>query len=187
MAKKKETVSIYDVVQGLSQAAANAYDGALTEDGEPLKVGLQREEGDMILDKRIMDGFGVSFVGDMMNLTYQSDVQLKEVYASGFEREIDQRLTDISNWLKKECKRITGKSVTLTVEGEVDVRVESSSRVRSWILAKKIYKVGGFDKEMRVDPESKDLLETSWKTFLDLGGWKGKRPKNDTRPKGETK
>jgi len=187
MAKKKETVSVYDVVQGLSQAAANAYDGALTEDGEPLKAGLQREEGDMILDKRIMDGFGVVFYGDMMCLTYQSEVQLKEVYASGFESDVEHRLVEISSWLKKEYKRITGKSVSLTAEGEVDVRVESSSRVRSWVLAKKHYKVGGFDKEMSVDPESKDLLETSWKTFLDLGGWKGKRPKNDTRPKGETK
>ena len=90
-------------------------------------------------------------------------------------------------WLKKEYKKITGKSVSLTAEGEIDVRVESTSRVRSWVLAKKHYKVGGFDKEMRVDPESKDLLETSWKSFLDQGGWKGKRPKNDTRPKGETK
>ena len=92
MPKKKETVSIYDVVQGLSQAAANAYDGALTEDGEALKAGLQREEGDAILDKRIMDGFGVVFYGNMMCLTYQSEVQLKEVYASGFESDVESAL-----------------------------------------------------------------------------------------------
>ena len=34
--------TVYEIVQGLSQAAANAYDGALNEDGEALKVGLQR-------------------------------------------------------------------------------------------------------------------------------------------------
>jgi len=38
-----------------------------------------------------------------------------------------------------------------------------------------------------VEGGSKDTLEKSWKTFLDQGGWKGKRPKNDTRPKGESK
>ena len=180
--------TVYEIVQGLAQAAANSYDGALGEDYEPDKPGiLRREEGDALIDQRVMDGFNVRFAGNRMVLSYQSEVQLKEVIAGGFEGEIDQRLTDIVGWLKKEYKRITGDSVSLTKGGEIDVRVESVSRVRSWILAKKIYKVGGFDKEMRVDPESKDLLETSWKTFLDQGGWKGKRPKNDTRPKGETK
>ena len=62
--------TVYEIIQGLSQAAANAYDGALTEDGEPLKAGLQREEGDPILDKRILDGFGVVFYGNMMCLSY---------------------------------------------------------------------------------------------------------------------
>jgi hypothetical protein len=183
MAKKKETSSVYDIIQGLSQAAANAYDGALTEDGEALKAGLQREEGHPLLDKRVMDGFNVVFYGNMMCLTYQSEVQLKEVYANGFEGEIDQRLTDIAGWLKKEYRKVTGKSVTLTEEGEVDVFVQSTSRIRSWIQAKKHYKVGGLDEAMAIETPSKDRLEKSWKSFLDLGGWKGKRPKNDTRPK----
>ena len=51
--------TVYEIVQGLSQAAANAYDGALGEDGKPLVAGLKREEGDPILDKRVMDGFNV--------------------------------------------------------------------------------------------------------------------------------
>ena len=187
MAKKKETSSIYDIVKGLSQAAANAYDGALTEDGEPVAVGLKREEGDLILDSRVIDGFKVKFYGNMMCLTYQSDVQLKEVYANGFESEIDQRLTDIASWLKKEYRKITGKSVTLTEEGDVDVMVQSTSNVRSWIQAKKHYKVGGLSEDMQIESPSKDGLEKSWKTFLDLGGWDGKRPKNDTRPKNSGK
>ena len=58
--------TVYEIVQGLSQAAANAYDGALDENGEPLKAGLKREEGDPILDKRINDGFNIKFYGNMM-------------------------------------------------------------------------------------------------------------------------
>jgi len=182
MAKKKET-SIYDIIQGLHQAAANAYDGALTEDGEAIKVGLQREEGDPILDSRVMDGFNVKIYGNIMCLTYQSDVQLKEVYANGFEGEVDQRLADIASWLKKEYHKVTGNPITLTEEGEVDVMVQSTSRIRSWIQAKKHYKIGGIDSEMNLEEESKDRVEESWRSFLDLGGWKGKRPDNDTRPK----
>jgi hypothetical protein len=183
MAKKKETSSIYEIVKGLSQAAANAYDGALTEDGDAIKAGLQREEGNALLDKRVIDGFNVKFYGDMMCLTYQSEVRLKEVYAHGFESDVDQRLTDIAKWLKKEYRKITGKSVTLTEEGEIDVFVQSASRIRSWVQAKKHYKVGGLGEEMNNSYGSRAPLERSWETFLNQGGWKGKRPKNDTRKK----
>ena len=81
--------TVYEIVQGLSQAAANAYDGALGEDQTPLKTGvLRREEGDPLLDERVMDGFNVKFYGDIMCLSYQSEIQLREVYAGGFEEEI---------------------------------------------------------------------------------------------------
>ncbi len=175
--------TVYEIIQGLSQAAANAYDGALTADGEAIKVGLQREKGDPILDKRVIDGFNVVFYGNMMCLTYESDVQLKEVHASGFESDVDQRLSDIAKWLKKEYRKITGQSVTLTEEGEIDVMVQNISNMRTWMQAKKHYKVGGLSEEMQIEAESKSTLDKSWKSFLDQGGWKGKRPKNDTRPK----
>lgn len=178
--------TVYEIVQGLAQAAANAYDGALTEDGDLLEAGLQREEGHPILDKRLIDGFNVKFYGNLMCLSYQSEVQLKEVYAASFESDIEQRIADIAKFLKKEYKKITGDSVTLTKEGEVDMRVESSSRIRSWVTAKMKYKVGGLNEDMAVEPGSKDTLETSWKTFLDQGGWNGKggkRPDNDDRKK----
>ena len=35
-----EKNNIIDIVNGISQAAANAYDGALDEKGEPIKIGL---------------------------------------------------------------------------------------------------------------------------------------------------
>tara|TARA_R110002020_G_scaffold295713_3_gene511333 strand:- start:8592 stop:9146 length:555 start_codon:yes stop_codon:yes gene_type:complete len=180
--------TVYEIVQGLSQAAANAYDGAIGEDQTPLETGvLRREEGDVILDQRVMDGFNVKFYGNLMCLTYQSDIQLREVYAGGFEEEMEQRLTDISGWLKKEYRKITGESISLTKEGEVDVRVENSSRVRSWVLAKMHYKVGGLSEDMNDDNQgSTNPVEASWKTFLDQGGWNGdggKRPSNDKRKK----
>jgi hypothetical protein len=176
--------TVYEIVQGLAQAAANSYDGALGEDYEPDKPGiLRREEGDALIDQRVMDGFNVRFAGNRMVLSYQSEVQLKEVIAGGFEGEIDQRLTDIVGWLKKEYKKITGDSVTLTEEGEVDVLVQNTSRVRTWVQAHKTYKIGGLAEDMEVRRRGEPVAEKSWKTFLDQGGWKGKRPKNDTRKK----
>tara|TARA_B100001123_G_scaffold74689_5_gene84279 strand:+ start:293 stop:826 length:534 start_codon:yes stop_codon:yes gene_type:complete len=173
----------YEIIQGLAQAAANSYDGALGEDYEPVNDGiLRREEGNALIDQRVMDGFNVKFYGNMMCLSYQAEIKLKEVYAGGFEEETDQRLTDIAGWLKKEYKKITGNSVTLTAKGEVDIRVENSSRVRSWVTAKKHYQIGGLKEDMAIEQPSEDRVENSWQTFLGQGGW-GKRPKNDTRKK----
>ena len=178
--------TVYEIVQGLSQAAANAYDGALDESGEPLKVGLQREEGDPILDKRVMDGFSVRFYGNMMCLSYMSEVQLKEVYASGFESDVESRMADIITFLKKEYRKIRGESVSLNKEGEIDVYVENSSRVRSWVTAKMHYVVDGLDESMEVNAGSDARPEAQWEKFMSQGGWTGdggKRPDNDTRPK----
>jgi len=178
--------TVNDIVQGLAQAAANAYDGALDENGELLKVGLRREEGDAILDKRVMDGFNVRFQGDMMRLSYMSEVQLKEVYAGGFESDIEQQMTEVLSFLKKEYRKLTGKTVSLTKEGEVDIRVENSSRVRSWVTAVIEYKIGGIDKTSIVGEATEDKLASGWEKFMSQGGWNGKggtRPENDTRPK----
>ena len=90
----------YEIVQALSQAAANAYDGALTEDGETLKAGLQREEGDPLIDQRVMDGFNVKFYGPMMCLSYMSEVRLKEVYANGVESDIESQMNEIVKFLR---------------------------------------------------------------------------------------
>ena len=174
--------TILDVVTGLSQAAANAYDGALDDSGEPIKVGLRREDGDPILDKRIIDGFNVVFYGDKMCLGYHSEVQLKEVYATGFESDIEQQLQDVISFLKKEYRKITGSSVKLSPAGDADIRVESTSRVRSWVTAKKHYTIQGVEGVDEIKSPSEDRLDVSWRRFLDQGDL-GKRPKNDTRPK----
>ena len=174
--------TVYEIVQGLAQAAANAYDGALTEDGEAIKAGLKREEGDPILDRRVIDGFNVSFHGPLMCIQYHSEVQLKEVYAAGFESGIEQQIADIASFLKKEYRKITGNSVSITKEGEAEMRVESSSRVRSWVTAKCHYRIGGMDDVVVVGEGSEDRLEANWRSFLDQGGL-GKRPKNDKSPK----
>ena len=187
MAKKK-SVSVLDVVRGLSQAAANSYDGAHMEgyspDGEVRTAGLQREEGDPLIDKRVIDGFGIKFMGPILCINYQTEVQLKEVYASGFETQMEQRLADIVKYLKKEYKNVTGNSVSLKKEGEVDVRVESASRVHSWATVYQMYKIGGIDEVTIIDEASEDSLDAGWRKFLDQGDWKGKRPQNDTRKKG---
>ena len=169
MAEKKSNV--LEIVQGISQAAANAYDGALDEKGEPLKVGLQREEGHPILDKRVMDGFNVCFMGNVLRIKYQGEITLKEFHGRDFEGDIAQRLQDISSFLKKEYKKVTGNGLTLTKvkDSEPQILVQSTSRVRSWVEAQQDYTIGGIPDEPEMGTTVEERLDDSIKKWLGMG------------------
>ena len=174
-----------EIIRAISQAAANAYDGAhderYTSDGEAKKVGLKREEGDPVLDYRVMDGFGVKFGGNKLIITYQSEIMLKDVYSGKFENEVDQMIEKVASYLKKEYRKITGESLSLTADGEVDAIVQNTSRVRTWVQASKKYKIGNIGD---VSPVGEDLdrkLDKDFRSFLELGGFKGKSPQTDKR------
>ena len=171
-----------EIIQGLAQAASRAYDGAHMEnyndDGRARIAKLQREEGDPILDRRVMDGFKVRFSGPNLILSYQSEIKLKEVYAGGFENEIDRRLNEIKKFLQKEYKAITGESVSLTKQGESDILVQSSSRIHSWVQAHCTYKIGKVDADGILQPSEPSVREIT-KKFLEQASTK--RPSNDTR------
>ena len=169
--------NILDIVNGISQAAANAYDGALDENGEPLKTGLKREEGNPVLDKRVIDGFNVLLSGNTLTIKYHGEILLKDVYKGDFEGEIAQRIQDISSYLKKEYKKITGNSLTLTkVDKEPDVLVQSMSRIRSWVEAHQKFKIGGIPDEPELGSTAEERLDSAMKKWLGLG-------KKDTQPR----
>jgi len=173
-----------EIIQGIQQAASNAYDGALDENGDPVKVGLKREEGNPLIDRRVMDGFNVSFYGNRLCLAYHSEVRLKEVYGNSFEADTEQMIEDIASFLKKEYRKVTGDSLSLKAVGEVDVLVQNTSKVRSWVQAKKHYEIGSLSEvenvPMEDDPERK--IDPDFEKFMKLGGL-GKKAKNDARPK----
>ena len=102
-----------EIIRGISQAAANGYDGARDENGEPISIGLKREEGNPIIDSRVMDGFNCRMHGDLLCLTYQSEIHLRDVHDKNFESDIEQTIQDIANFLKKEYKKITKNALTL--------------------------------------------------------------------------
>ena len=177
-----------EIIRGISQAAANAYDGAHVEgyssDGKARTVGLKREEGNPITDKRVMDGFGVRFHGNQLCITYQSEVQLKEVYGGSFESDTESMINDIAKFLKKEYKSITGDSLSLKAVGEVEIIVQNTSRVRTWCQAHRYYDIGSIKEVEAVKAPSEDRVDVAYRKFLDQGGFLGKRPQNDSRKKG---
>ena len=180
--------NVLDIIQGISQAAANAYDGSHDEryaaDGEARRVGLKREEGDPILDSRVMDGFNVKYYGDKLCIEYHGKIKLKETHDTGkFENDINSRINDIAKYLKKEYKKVTGKALSLKKDGESDILAQHMSNIRSWVTAKQFYKIGGMDGvvDSYADVEPEERLNKAIKDWLKLGN--GPKPKNVTRKK----
>jgi len=173
--------NVIEIIQGISQAAANAYDGAMDEGGEPIKIGLQREEGCPILDKRVMDGFGVCMSANTLTIKYQGEISLKDFHQGDFEGEIAQRLQDIASFLKKEYKKITGNSLSLTKKGEPTMIVQSTSRVHSWVQAQQGFTIGGIPAEPELGGTVDERLSASIKKWIGLGKDKptgAKKPEN---------
>jgi hypothetical protein len=83
--------TILDVVNGISQALSKNYDGALDEEGEPIKAGLKREEGNPIIDSRVLDGFNARVQGDKLILLTRWTTKSKKYTAHRLKQMFNLR------------------------------------------------------------------------------------------------
>ena len=176
-------MTVNDIVKGLNQAAANAYDGShdkrFVVDGEDKPIGLKREDGCAITDSRVIDGFKVRFSGPKFIVTYQSELPLKAVHNTKIDQEIEQTYADIIKYIKKEYKKITGNTVTLKADGPCDILMQNMSKIRTWVQCQKTYTIGNLKDVTAIKEPSTDRLEKDFKAFLNLKS--NKKPKNVTR------
>jgi len=160
-----------EIINGISQVLSKGYDGAIDENDESVKVGLKREEGDPLVDSRVIDGFGVKFEGSKLCITYSSEIKLKEVYGGTLENDVSSMISDIAKFLKKEYKALTKSSLSLKEDGEVNVLVQPVSRVRTLVTAVQKFAIGGIDEE-KPDRPMLDIPSTP----------EAKKESNDKRP-----
>ena len=93
-------------------------------------------------------------------------------------------MNKIVSELKKRFKANTNSNLTLTKQGDVKIRVESSSRVRCWATARCLYSIGNMGDVLDVLDPSREELEKNFKDFLDQGAWgSGPVNKNQKSPK----
>ena len=169
--------TVYEIIKGLNQAAANVYDGAhdkrFVPDGEDKSVGLKREEGCPINDSRVIDGFKVRIAGPKLIVTYHSELPIKSFHNDKLESEIEQTFADIVKFLKKEYKSITGNSVTLTADGPCDTLLQNMSRIRTWCQSKKVYTIGGLKEAIALGEnpigDSEEKLRSAVEKWLEIG------------------
>ena len=175
--------TIYDIVKGINQAAANAYDGSHKEgynaDEKARTAGLKRELGNPITDSRVMDGFNVRLSGPKMIVSYQSELPIKDVHNTKLDEEIEQTYADIIKFLKKEYKAITGDALSVKDDGPAKILLQNMSRIRTWVECQKIYTVGNLKDVVELGEPSEDTVEASFKKFLELET--DKKPENVTR------
>ena len=169
--------SVYDIIKGINQAAANAYDGAheaeLQADGRARTAGLSREDGHYINDRRVIDGFKVTIAGPILRINYQAEIRIKDVAKNSFEDDIVGKLADIVKFLKKEYKAITGETVALTKEGDPHILVQRISNYRTDVQAHCTYRIGGLTDVIEVNSGTdEDRVDKAVRDWISLG--KGK-------------
>ena len=157
-----------EIINGISQAIASGYDGALDEKGEKVKIGLRREEGNALIDARVMDGFSARISGNRLIIGYHVECHLKEVHNKDFESEIDSMVEKVKSFIQKEYKNVTKATLSLSDPDEVQVLVEYISRIRTSVKAQKSYKIGGMDSEAILET-SEDRLDSATRKWLSLG------------------
>jgi len=153
--------NILDVVQTIQNiVSTKGYDGALDEEGNPIKIGLGREVENVVTDSRLVDGFSVRFQGDKLVLGYSSECTIKQVQNSNFEGMVEQHIADIVSFIKKEYKSAAGSALSLKKEGETDILVQKMSNFRTWLQSHCVYKIGGLDIPSDLEEgKSKDINE----------------------------
>ena len=155
-----------EIINGISQVLSNSYDGAFDDTGEPVKIGLRREEGNPLVDARIMDGFGANIAGERLHIKYHVELPLKEVHSNGFEGEMESMVEKVKSFIQKEYKKVTKSSLSLSDPSEVDVLVEYVSRIRCSVKVHKCYKIGSIP----IEPEKE--IDPDFKKMVNLGGLK---------------
>ena len=161
-----------EIINGISQVLANSYDGALDESGEPVKIGLRREEGNPLIDSRIMDGFGAHISGDRLHIKYHSEIPLREVHSNSFEGDMESMVETIKSFIQKEFKKVTKSSLSLSEPSEVDVLVEYISRIRVSVKVHKCYKIGSMDTESNEGNSEERPTDPSFAKMVALSGLK---------------
>ena len=174
--------TLAEVMKVLRQIQAHSYDGAMTFDGKPLKIGMMREDLDEY-HRRKIDAFSVSSaMPDVVKVKYTSQCRLEDIKENkNFEDEVFEVVGSIKNHLQKEYKRISGKSVALSEFKKHPIDVQYMSRVNCFLTTSVEYKVGGGvgkDEDVSLKPTINDTI----KKFIHQAKLTN-RPSNDTSPK----
>ena len=67
----------------------------------------------------------------------------KEYHERDFDLNLQQTIEDLVSYLKKEYKKVTGNSVSLSKDGDMDSDLEYISNIKVLVKATCPYKISG--------------------------------------------
>lgn len=178
--------TVLEIIQGISQVVANTYDMARDEDGKLKETGLKRDQEVAIRDKRVVDGFTIKMhSGNKMCVMYTTEVLSRDLLESKgkYEDMLLQNVADIVDYIKKEYKKVTGNSLSLTEikKTQPEVEVIQTSRIRTEVKVIMDYEIGGLPDVHAEKDSQKEKIVKGMEKWLALSS--DKRPENDTRKK----
>ena len=176
--------TVMEIIQGISQVMANSYDGAREEGGELKQTGLKRDEEVSIRDKRVIDGFAIKMHGgNKLCITYTTEVLANDLLESKgkYEDMLLQNVADIVSYIKKEFRKVTGSSLTLSElkDQKPNMEVFQTSRIRTEVKITTHYEIGGLDDSHAEKDSQKEKIVKGMEKWLSLSS--DKKSQNDTR------
>ena len=129
---------VYSVIQAIHQAAADSYDGCEE------KIGLRRENGVPITDRRVIDGFRIGINGNVLKISYQTELTMKEA-CEDLGKEVRRIFRDITKYLKKKYKAQTDQALRLkALMDEPNSIVQELSRTHVFMQAYQTFEIKNF-------------------------------------------
>lgn len=152
---------ILEIVNGISQALSEKHDGGA-------EFGLGREQKVSMYEKRVNDGFGVSFHGNYITVKLHEDMPLEEVHKPDFETEIHQKMADIVKNISDKYKIVKKKNLSLKKCGDCNIVVQTPNRRRAFINAAQTYEFNTNEKEDKMEKSFNDRSDRYAKQWLNM-------------------
>ena len=148
---------------------SKSHDGATHPDGSPVKIGLRREEGHILNDSRVIDGFKIRFQDCHLIVIYESPIHLKEMHEPKFKDNIEQMFDNIKNFIQKEYKATQKKNLTLEPVGETQIDTRMVNRHNVWVECSKVYCISQLKRLMKkqMDAGGSETLKENLMSFTE--------------------
>ena len=128
---------ILEVIKGLNQAAQNSSFKKTDALESERKIGPR--------DFKINDAFKLKFSDNKMILEYTLEVKNALMPNIKYDTNIENKITAILKYLKKEYKEITGKSVSFKAVSKLNTVVTPISYVTQVNRYTKVFEIGDTD------------------------------------------
>ena len=173
--------TVYDIIQGIHQAAANGKNFENNEnipdfkDNENEVSEEDKDKGHRLGLSVKSQAFFIKINANKMLVTFETMSSIKDVLdKERYIESLKSNMKIVEKFLKSEYKKITGKTLSISMDGELSSMTQNINGTKTFTTAKQLYTIAGI-------PEIKDagteeavktynsmdkMLKESWKKYI---------------------